>query len=79
MVTKVKRHGDARKTILKAVNEVYETVRLSLGVEGASALILGVCAAHGEAHCSLGCAGLPLVGGQGFAMYCAGKSSLMTA
>ena len=32
-------HGQARKKILRGVNEVYDAVRLTLGPEGASALI----------------------------------------
>src|SRR3990167_7607539 len=38
-VTEVKRHGAARKVILRGVNEVYNTVRLTLGVEGAGVLL----------------------------------------
>ena len=37
--TEVRRHGEARKTILKGVNEIYDTVRLTLGPEYGTALI----------------------------------------
>ena len=37
--TETRLHGMARKAILKGVNEVYNAVRLSLGPEGAAALI----------------------------------------
>ncbi len=39
MTTEVKRHGSARKAILKGVNEIYNTVRLTLGPEYGTALI----------------------------------------
>src|SRR3990167_3518548 len=38
-ITEVALHGQARKKILKGMNEVYNAVRLSLGPEGAAALI----------------------------------------
>lgn len=37
--TEIKRHGAARKTILKGINEIYDTVRLTLGPEGGNVLL----------------------------------------
>ena len=38
-VTKTRLHGQARKTIVSGVRAIYDPVRLSLGVEGANALV----------------------------------------